>query len=315
MSTPNLTGFHISTQHGALHKYAPGYSFNGSNEFVPLPSTWGHWHELTVEAWIKTNGPTGDFQAILSSNELSFAHIQIFSAGNISIYTDTGAVVLPIIPDIPANIWRHITVIAKSGASKVIVDGEQVGETNTHLFNHITSSSEVTIGRGYNNARYFNGEIAGLRIHHDARSHEDIHAETFNYLLDKPSLTVVADHSIFGFKSIHGKFMSAQPDGTIVADRDWLRGWEKFEIVDAGGGKVGLKSIHGKFVSAQPNGTLEANRDWLRGWEKFNMVITAANQVGFKSHFGKYISAQPNGTLEVNRDWLRGWEKFEVVKG
>lgn len=315
MSTPSPATFHIHTQHGALDKIGHGHHFNGNADFIQLPGNWGNWHALTIEAWVKTEGPTGDFQAIVSPSDQSFVHFQLFSAGNITVYTDTGPVILPIIPDTPANIWRHVVVIAKSGDSKVLVDGQQVGATNHQRFNHITSTDQLMIGRGHQNGRHFKGDIAGVKIWQDPKGHEGIHDEQFNYLTDKPDLTVIPEHTLFGLKSFHGKYSSAQPDGTIVSDRDWLRGWEKFTIEDAGNGKIGLKSFHGQYLSAQPDGTLQCNRNWLRGWEMFHPVIVGPHQIGLESHFRKYISAQPDGTLTCDREWLRGWEVIQLDKG
>lgn len=35
----------------------------------------------------------------------------------------------------------------------------------------------------------------------------------------------------FGFKSFHGKFLVAELDGTVLADRDELNGWERFDLI------------------------------------------------------------------------------------
>lgn len=310
MSTPTQQGFSAHSRHGAHHQLVFGHQFNGSSDYLPLPGGWGGTPELTVEAWINTSDPTGDFQAIVSSNGPEFIHFQAYSAGNITIYTNTGPLILPVIPDTPANVWRHVAVVARPGASRLLIDGEQIGETNRHLYHHILPSRNVSIGRGWQDGRYFNGSIAGLRIWQHSRPHALLHQEVFQYHEQKPPLNEQPDPTHEGFKSYHNKYLSAHPDGTVYADKDWFRGWEKFEVVDAGNGQVGLKSYHGKYLSAQPDGRVECNRDWLRGWEKFRMVIAGPNQVGFKSYHGKYLSAQPDGRLEGNRDWLRGWEKF-----
>src|SRR5437879_5288800 len=71
--------------------YAPGkvgqaFSFNGTSSFVSVPGTFGNVSQLTIEAWVKTDGTTGDFQAIVSSTAIGeFVHFQLNSGGNIAV--------------------------------------------------------------------------------------------------------------------------------------------------------------------------------------------------------------------------------------
>ncbi|MBL6892410.1 MAG: hypothetical protein ISR20_02365 [Candidatus Poseidonia sp.] len=55
---------------------------------------------------------------------------------------------------------------------------------------------------------------------------------------------------------MHGKFLSAQPDGSAQWNRDVANAWEYFHIEERPGGKITLKGAHGKYVSAQPDGTV-----------------------------------------------------------
>ncbi|MEZ4934537.1 MAG: LamG-like jellyroll fold domain-containing protein [Saprospiraceae bacterium] len=317
MATLPLEFHSIHSQHGDHYHHALGYSFNGNSDGIVLPSTWGGSSELTVEAWFKSSGSTGDFQAILSSDNESFIHFQVFNAGNIACFTNKGTVVLPVIPEIDNAKWRHAAAIIKSGASKLIIDGVQIGDTNTLKFDYILPSDHVCIGMGYHKGRFFKGEIGDVKIWQQAREHQHVHGDIFQYFEQdrKPKLIVpVPEHKIFGFKSIHGKYMSAQPNGTMECNRDWLRGWEKFTLDKTTDGKYGLKSYHGKYLSAQPDGRLECNRDWLRSWEKFELEKTADGKYGLKGIHGKYVSAQPNGSIVCDHTWLRGWEKFSMDK-
>ena len=326
MAELTLESYHLESQHGVLHQTAFGYQFDGQTGYVGLPSSWGGSGVagLTLSAWVNPSAQTGSFQAILSAPDTTFIHLGLSEGGSIkvTIYTDEGEVVLPAIPVQPLNQWRHISIIAHSGASKLIIDGNQVG-SNSKEFNRIIPTDHLCLGRGHSQAEYFQGKIANVEVWQEAHEHADIHGRLYQYLTDKPTMEVVETPieepetptpeptpTIFGFKSHFGKYLSAQPNGTVECNRDWLRGWEKFTVEDAGNGKVGLKSHFGKYLSAQPNGTVECNRDWLRGWEQFTIEDAGNGKIGLKSHFGKYLSAQPNGTVECNRDWLRGWEQF-----
>lgn len=152
--------------------------FNGSSGYVQLPGAWGGagWSELTIDAWVNTADPiTADFQSVLSGHDPNaFAHFQLFSAGNTGIYTDAGFVATPIIPATPTGTWRHVVITAKSGESKVYVDGEQVGSTVTTAFNNIAPSSNVSIGLGHANSRWFRGQIDEVAIYDQALSEERV---------------------------------------------------------------------------------------------------------------------------------------------
>ncbi|MEL7423354.1 MAG: LamG-like jellyroll fold domain-containing protein [Bacteroidota bacterium] len=310
-----LQFFNLSSQHGRLHFDSIGHDFTNENEGITLPSTWGgsHCKEITLEAWIKPAERTGDFQAILSPTDTSFIHFQVHDegVGNISIYTDQGPVILPVIPLNPLNVWRHVAVIAKSGDSHLLIDGQPYGETNTATFNYITGTDELFYGCGFQKGRYFNGQIGDIGIYYHARTQAEIHDSIYRHHTEKPEMIVreVPETTTeLGLKGAHGTYISAQPDGSLTCDRSWRRAWEIFTVEEQDG-KVGFKSAHGKYISAQPDGSITCDRDRLRGWELFTRE-EQNGRVGFKSAHGKYISAQPDGTITCDRDWLRSWELF-----
>jgi aryl-phospho-beta-D-glucosidase BglC (GH1 family) len=88
--------------------------------------------------------------------------------------------------------------------------------------------------------------------------------------------------------------------------------WEKFLVVDAGGGKVALRSMN-KYVSSE-NGAatgITCNRAAFGGWEIFTWEQVGTNQVGLKGSNNQYISSE-NGTavMKCNRPTRGGWETF-----
>ena len=125
-------------------------------------------------------------------------------------------------------------------------------------------------------------------------------------------------------KSVHGKFLSAQPDGRAEWNRVTACDWEFFELGERDGRKITLKSTHGKYVSAQPDGSVQINRDHAppTGWEEFTVETRPGPNTGdahdfvhLKSVHGKYLSAQPDGTAQWNRDHAPpgGWEDIQFV--
>jgi hypothetical protein len=118
------------------------------------------------------------------------------------------------------------------------------------------------------------------------------------------------------FKSVHGKYLSAQPDGRAEWNRDRADAWEYFHLEKREGGKIALKGAHGMYVSAQTNGTVQINRGAAPsgGWEEFTVEDRGNDVVCLKSCHGKYLSAQQDGTAQWNRDHAPrgGWEDIEM---
>jgi hypothetical protein len=131
------------------------------------------------------------------------------------------------------------------------------------------------------------------------------------------------NHHMIALRSIaNGKFVSADNDGNspLIANRDWDRAWETFEVVHMGNHRIALRSVaNGKFVTADNDGSspLIANRDEAKEWETFEIVYLGNHRIALRSMAnGKFVSADNGGSLQLiaNRDWAKGWETFEVVE-
>jgi len=129
---------------------------------------------------------------------------------------------------------------------------------------------------------------------------------------ERGSGTSLDKYDKFGLRSSEGKYVSVQPDGSVVCDRSSLSAWESIKFETFGGGKGCLKSWNGKYLSSSC-GNVEWNRNKAAGWETWTIMGGPNGVVGFKDYFGKYLSAQPNGSLQVNRDGMGDWESFTVV--
>ena len=132
------------------------------------------------------------------------------------------------------------------------------------------------------------------------------------------------DGGKMALKSVHGKYLSAQPDGRAEWNRTVASDWEFFELGERDGRKITLKSAHGKYVSAQPDGAVQINRDHAPpgGWEEFTVETRPGSTPGdahdfvhLKSVHGFYLSAQADGTAQWNRDRAPpgGWEDIQFV--
>ncbi len=115
------------------------------------------------------------------------------------------------------------------------------------------------------------------------------------------------------------RYVSADNYGTapLIANRvaaDW---WEKFDVVDAGGGWVALRSLaNGKYVTAENGGAspLVANRTAVGAWEKFQIVTNPDGSVSLKANAnGMWVTAESGGAapLIANRSGVATWEEFD----
>jgi hypothetical protein len=88
----------------------------------------------------------------------------------------------------------------------------------------------------------------------------------------------------------------------IICNRPWLRSWERFEVVDAGNGKVGLKGGRQKRMCADEDSGIKCNRNWLRSWEKFTVMDLGRGQVALKGgKNGKFCTDTDTGII-CNQD-------------
>jgi endonuclease/exonuclease/phosphatase family metal-dependent hydrolase len=110
-----------------------------------------------------------------------------------------------------------------------------------------------------------------------------------------------------------GKYVTSN-NGTspIICDRPSVQAWEKFYVVDAGGGKIALRGSNGRYVSSE-NGVaaMTCTRQAYSDWEKFTWIAVSSNQLALLGNNGRYVSSE-NGlaTMNCNRPSIDGWEKF-----
>ncbi len=159
-------------------------TFNGTTDYHEKVGNWGSgWTEMTIEAWVKSNGSNGGFQTIVSGNE-GFAHFQMAPNGNGNnvVYLSNGvAILLPTLPDATTE-WRHVAIVAKSGESKVYQNGELIGQPNYLGFGDgtIMPTGHIRLGGNKGYGRYLNGQLADVRIWNKARTQAEIKAGMHN---------------------------------------------------------------------------------------------------------------------------------------
>jgi len=162
--------FGLDNQPGLLYQspVCDPQTITSSGECIAVPetATSGTIQSLTVEAWINNGAVQNGIQAIVSATGPEFVHLQMSGDANVNnaVYlADGGTLMLPVIPVLSPG-WHHVALVAASGNSRVYVDGQQIGATNTTTFTGIKPSSSVFIGKGWHGGRVFNGKIADVRI-------------------------------------------------------------------------------------------------------------------------------------------------------
>ncbi|MCG8698710.1 MAG: T9SS type A sorting domain-containing protein [Bacteroidales bacterium] len=110
----------------------------------------------------------------------------------------------------------------------------------------------------------------------------------------------------------NGKYVSSE-NGTkaMMCNRTSVAAWEKFTVVNAGGGKIALKGNNGKYVS---NGSpMWCNVNSITNAAKFTKVNVGGGKIALKGSNNKFVSSE-NGLkpMNCNRAIAQGWEKFTL---
>ena len=94
--------------------------------------------------------------------------------------------------------------------------------------------------------------------------------------------------------------------------RSSYSGWELFEVVDAGNGKIALKGSNNKYVSSE-NGTASmiCNKTVIGTTEKFTFIRIGDSKVAFRGNNGKYICSMNGETAMIcDKSVIASWESF-----
>ncbi len=188
------------------------FSFNGTDQFlITDPAPYSGLTETTIMAWVRSTGVTGDFQTIVAPTDMSFVHLQLNAEGNIAVYVDGGtAINLPeIYPDTSGR-WHHVAISVKSGDINTYLDGELM-DHETDTYTTIDAPTNLHIGNGYGNARFFEGNIDDVRIYDHAVSVVEIRtfatkAPVGHWSFDELSGTTALDEE------------NSDNDGTLLPD-------------------------------------------------------------------------------------------------
>ncbi|MFB7493585.1 xylosidase [Streptomyces sp. NPDC056161] len=119
----------------------------------------------------------------------------------------------------------------------------------------------------------------------------------------------------------NGAYVTADNGGAapLIADRTAVGEWEKFDVLDAGGGNIALRAhANGKYVTAENAGAapLIANRTAIGSYETFQLITNPSGTVSLRARInGRYVTAENGGAdpLIADRTGIGGWEQFDIA--
>ncbi len=167
------------------------YNFDGVNDFIGLNGSFNGYNELTVSAWYKMTATSPDLQAIIASDQSGkFIHMQTSSGGapNCAVYYDNNNALLLNNPPATLNQWTHIAIVAKSGNSKLYINGTEFSSSSA-AFSFISGSNLLRIGSGYLNGRFFNGSIDDVKIYNVALTPAQV-LQDYNAIVCTPTVSL-----------------------------------------------------------------------------------------------------------------------------
>ena len=131
------------------------------------------------------------------------------------------------------------------------------------------------------------------------------------------SAKALGDCTTIALKGTNGKYVSSENGlSPMNCNRTNQDIWEKFTLVDVGGGKYALKGNNGRYVSSE-NGAkpITCNRTQIGAWEKFTIADVGNGKYSIKGNNNKYISSENgNQPMTCNRTNALSWEKFDIVE-
>jgi hypothetical protein len=110
------------------------------------------------------------------------------------------------------------------------------------------------------------------------------------------------------------KFCADEGNRGVKCNRNRIGSWEKFNVVDAGSGKVSLKGGQRKGTKhcADEGNRIKCNRNRIGSWEKFTAVDAGSGKVALKGRHARRYCADEVNRVKCNRNAIGRWERFTV---
>lgn len=140
--------------------------------------------------------------------------------------------------------------------------------------------------------------------------------------LTMPAVNIPIGSTIWLKANANGNYISTwlnDINAPLQARVNQVLDWEKFIVVDAGGGYIGLKSYaNNKYIGAwlsDENNPLQARVDTLEDWQKFRWIDLGNGNIALQSYANSnYVSAwasDSNTPLQARVTDIQSWQIFQ----
>ncbi|AOW98601.1 hypothetical protein BJP34_03285 [Moorena producens PAL-8-15-08-1] len=186
-SSNNSTDTDAATIENLEHKVM---HFDGVDDYVAIAAHKNPTSAITVSLWAKSNTENWNQNGCLASKRDAYIIHPREGIKAISVYLESNG--WKLLTYTPSDIkqWHHYAVTFDGKTQKFYIDGVEVasGEISTTTAGLIKEDTgELCLGRDDGLSRYFNGQIAEVRIWNKARSAEEIQADMYQRLTGQES--------------------------------------------------------------------------------------------------------------------------------
>jgi hypothetical protein len=129
-------------------------------------------------------------------------------------------------------------------------------------------------------------------------------------------------------QTVNGHFLTAvggggQTTDVIHTDATIIDAWEKFTLIDAGGGAYGLRTVNGHFLTAVGGGgrttdVIHTDATQILAWEKFTPHALRDGYYAITTVNGHFLTAvggggQTTDVIHTDATQVQKWEVFRFI--
>ena len=177
--------------------------FDGANDYVEVQQVTDATDNVSLAAWVKWAGPTGNHQFIVNNGQSNVSGYGVLLDPNGVLKVLNGGVGFAESDfQLPVGVWQHVAAVRENGAWKLYLNGNALTVSGNPSLN--VPAGKTTIGSNHVGTENFKGLIDHVTVHRKALSQQEIAAlmaevPLLNLHLDeKLGVTSFADSSQLG---------------------------------------------------------------------------------------------------------------------
>jgi len=160
----NASLYAADTHYQREGKYGYAMNFDGSNDYVTIPTTGASKDTGAISLWVKASAPSGS----MVSTAGTYARIYLkYSDVGDQVYFQLGNPSAYLTGNISVNIWHHMVGVWNNGLASLYIDGISVA-SNVAYTGLTEVQNPMTIGSFGGGSVFLNGLIDDVRIYNYA---------------------------------------------------------------------------------------------------------------------------------------------------